>query len=84
MAPPTRPYGEDTFCRHLQAAGPPQALPPPSRPPGSQQQILRPWIVVNLVVALLVGLAWVVVSTRPNTDYTEGRGGMGGGGLMMA
>lgn len=59
--------------------GPPQALPPPSRPPGSQQQILRPWIVVNLVVALLVGLAWVVVSTRPNTDYTEGRGGHGGG-----
>ncbi|TWW80225.1 Transmembrane protein 237A [Takifugu flavidus] len=40
-------------------------------PPGSEQQILRPWIVVNLVVALLVGLAWVVVSTRPNTDYTE-------------
>lgn len=52
-----------------------QGLPPPSRPPGSEQQILRPWIVVNLVVALLVGLAWVVVSTRPNTDYTEGRRG---------
>lgn len=46
---------------------------PPPRPPGSQQQILRPWIVVNLVVALLVGVAWVVVSIRPNTDYTEGR-----------
>lgn len=30
-------------------------------------------MVVNLVVALLVGVAWVVVSTRPNTDYTEGR-----------
>lgn len=47
--------------------------PPPSRPPGSEQQILRPWIVVNLVVALLVGLAWAVVSTRPDIDYTEGR-----------
>uniref|UniRef100_A0A3Q1GRQ5 Transmembrane protein 237a n=1 Tax=Acanthochromis polyacanthus TaxID=80966 RepID=A0A3Q1GRQ5_9TELE len=42
-------------------------------PPGSEQQILRPWIVVNLVVALLVGLAWAVVSTRPDIDYTEGR-----------
>uniref|UniRef100_A0A673CUE3 Transmembrane protein 237a n=1 Tax=Sphaeramia orbicularis TaxID=375764 RepID=A0A673CUE3_9TELE len=41
-------------------------------PPGSEQQILRPWIVVNLVVALLVGLAWAVVSTRPDIDYTEG------------
>lgn len=60
----------------------PQALPPPSRPPGAEQQILRPWIVVNLVVALLVGLAWVVVSTRPDTDYTEGR--RGGGGVVMA
>uniref|UniRef100_A0A3Q4HPI2 Transmembrane protein 237a n=1 Tax=Neolamprologus brichardi TaxID=32507 RepID=A0A3Q4HPI2_NEOBR len=41
------------------------------RPPGSEQQILRPWIVVNLVVALLVGVAWAVVSTRPDIDYTE-------------
>ncbi|XP_075886511.1 transmembrane protein 237A-like [Nelusetta ayraudi] len=40
-------------------------------PPGSEQQILRPWIVVNLVVALLVGVAWAVVSTRPHVDYTE-------------
>ncbi|XP_063355346.1 transmembrane protein 237A-like [Pelmatolapia mariae] len=40
-------------------------------PPGSEQQILRPWIVVNLVVALLVGVAWAVVSTRPDIDYTE-------------
>jgi len=46
---------------------------PSSRPPGSEEQILRPWIVVNLVVALLVGLAWAVVSTRPDIDYTEGR-----------
>uniref|UniRef100_A0A4W6ELH6 Transmembrane protein 237a n=1 Tax=Lates calcarifer TaxID=8187 RepID=A0A4W6ELH6_LATCA len=41
-------------------------------PPGSEEQILRPWIVVNLVVALLVGLAWAVISTRPDIDYTEG------------
>ncbi|KAG7214313.1 hypothetical protein INR49_023161 [Caranx melampygus] len=40
-------------------------------PPGSEEQILRPWIVVNLVVALLVGLAWAVVSSRPDIDYTE-------------
>ncbi|KAK5860585.1 hypothetical protein PBY51_022049 [Eleginops maclovinus] len=40
-------------------------------PPGSEQQILRPWMVVNLVVAMLVGLAWAVVSTRPDIDYTE-------------
>ncbi|XP_040057554.2 transmembrane protein 237A isoform X1 [Gasterosteus aculeatus] len=40
-------------------------------PPGSEQQILRPWIVVNLVVAMLVGLSWAVVSTRPDVDYTE-------------
>ncbi|XP_072253525.1 transmembrane protein 237A-like [Leuresthes tenuis] len=40
-------------------------------PSASEQQILRPWIVVNLVVALLVGVAWAVVSTRPDIDYTE-------------
>ncbi|XP_019731635.1 transmembrane protein 237A [Hippocampus comes] len=40
-------------------------------PPGSEEQILRPWIVVNLVVALLVGLAWAIISTRPDIDYTE-------------
>ncbi|XP_035248577.1 transmembrane protein 237A [Anguilla anguilla] len=40
-------------------------------PPGSEQQILQPWIVVNLVVALFVGLAWVFISTRPEMDYTE-------------
>ncbi|KAM9805057.1 transmembrane protein 237A-like [Neosynchiropus ocellatus] len=40
-------------------------------PRGSEQQILQPWIVVNLVVALLVGLAWAVVSTKPDIDYTE-------------
>ncbi|KAJ8394500.1 hypothetical protein AAFF_G00045100 [Aldrovandia affinis] len=40
-------------------------------PPGSEHQILQPWIVVNLVVALFVGLAWVFISTRPEMDYTE-------------
>ncbi|KAK2840389.1 hypothetical protein Q5P01_014129 [Channa striata] len=40
-------------------------------PPGSEQQILQPWIVVNLVVALLVGLAWAIVSTQPDIDYSE-------------
>ncbi|RXM32842.1 Transmembrane protein 237 [Acipenser ruthenus] len=41
-------------------------------PSGSEQQILQPWIVVNLVVTLLVGIAWVFLSTRPEIDYTEG------------
>ena len=50
----------------------PLKLSSPCRPPSSEEQLLRPWMVVNLVVALLVGVAWVVVSTRPNTDYTEG------------
>lgn len=27
---------------------------------------------VNLVVALLVGVAWAMVSSRPHVDYTEG------------
>ncbi|KAK1166234.1 transmembrane protein 237 isoform X1 [Acipenser oxyrinchus oxyrinchus] len=40
-------------------------------PSGSEQQILQPWIVVNLVVTLLVGIAWVFLSTRPEMDYTE-------------
>ncbi|XP_022057577.1 transmembrane protein 237B [Acanthochromis polyacanthus] len=40
-------------------------------PPGSEHQILHPWVTVNLVVALLVGLAWVFIATRPETDYTE-------------
>ncbi|XP_061775388.1 transmembrane protein 237A-like [Nerophis ophidion] len=40
-------------------------------PPGSEEQILRPWMVVNLVVALLVGVAWAVIATRPDIDYTE-------------
>lgn len=46
--------------------------PPLSRPPGSEHQILNPWIIVNLVVAVLVGMAWIFISTRPEMDYTEG------------
>ncbi|XP_076022081.1 transmembrane protein 237B [Genypterus blacodes] len=40
--------------------------------PGLEHQILHPWVTVNLVVALLVGLAWICVAIRPETDYTEG------------
>ncbi|XP_064814002.1 transmembrane protein 237A-like [Oncorhynchus masou masou] len=39
-------------------------------PPGSEHQILQPWIVVNLVIALLVGLAWAFVSQRDQTWTT--------------
>ncbi|KAM9836272.1 transmembrane protein 237A-like [Aulostomus maculatus] len=41
-------------------------------PPGSEHQVLHPWVTVNLVVALLVGLAWIFLATHPKTDYTEG------------
>ncbi|XP_029929105.1 transmembrane protein 237A-like isoform X2 [Myripristis murdjan] len=41
-------------------------------PPGLEHQILHPWVTVNLVVALLVGLAWIFIATRPEVDYTEG------------
>ncbi|KAK1876794.1 MAGUK p55 subfamily member 4 [Dissostichus eleginoides] len=40
-------------------------------PPGLEHQILHPWVTVNLVVTLLVGLAWVFIATRPETDYTH-------------
>ncbi|XP_058259201.1 transmembrane protein 237B isoform X1 [Hemibagrus wyckioides] len=39
--------------------------------PGSERSVLYPWIIVHLVVTLLVGLAWVLVSTSPDVDYTE-------------
>ncbi|KAM5279653.1 transmembrane protein 237 [Ctenodactylus gundi] len=38
---------------------------------GSEKQILQSWIVVNLVVALLVGLSWIFVSYRPGMDLSE-------------
>lgn len=31
-----------------------------------------PWIIVNLVVALLVGLSWLFLSHRPAMDLSEG------------
>ncbi|KAK9524154.1 hypothetical protein VZT92_018015 [Zoarces viviparus] len=40
-------------------------------PQGLEYQILHPWVTVNLVVALLVGLAWVFIATRPERDYTH-------------
>ncbi|KAI4880268.1 hypothetical protein NFI96_030707, partial [Prochilodus magdalenae] len=41
--------------------------------PDSEHGALYPWIIVNLVVTLLVGLAWVLVSISPDVDYTEGK-----------
>ncbi|XP_056664473.1 transmembrane protein 237 [Monodelphis domestica] len=38
---------------------------------GTEEQILHPWIVVNLVVALLVGLSWLFLSYRPEKDLSE-------------
>ncbi|XP_038643899.1 transmembrane protein 237-like isoform X1 [Scyliorhinus canicula] len=40
-------------------------------PSGSEFRILHPWIVVNLVVTILVGLAWFFLSYNPMLDYTE-------------
>ncbi|XP_037332607.2 transmembrane protein 237A-like isoform X2 [Pungitius pungitius] len=40
-------------------------------PPGLEHQILHPWVTVNLVVAVLVGLAWIFIAARPETDYTH-------------
>ncbi|XP_041057583.1 transmembrane protein 237B [Carcharodon carcharias] len=40
-------------------------------PSGSEFQILHPWIVVNLVVTILVALAWIFLSYHPMLDYTE-------------
>ncbi|XP_053328232.1 transmembrane protein 237 [Spea bombifrons] len=38
---------------------------------GTEKQILQPWIVVNLVVTLLVGLAWLFLSCHPDLDHSE-------------
>ncbi|XP_020797510.1 transmembrane protein 237B-like isoform X2 [Boleophthalmus pectinirostris] len=38
---------------------------------GTEQQTLHPWVTINLVVALLVGVSWVFISTQPDTDHTE-------------
>lgn len=42
------------------------------RAAGIEEQVLQPWIVVNLVVALLVGLSWIFLSYRPGMDLSEG------------
>ncbi|KAI7807798.1 transmembrane protein 237B [Triplophysa rosa] len=39
--------------------------------PGSESSIIYPWVIVNLVVTLLVGLAWVLMSSSPDIDHTE-------------
>ncbi|XP_073502206.1 transmembrane protein 237 [Phyllobates terribilis] len=38
---------------------------------GTEREILQPWVVVNLVVTLLVGLAWLFLSCRPDLDHSE-------------
>ncbi|KAM8934106.1 transmembrane protein 237 [Pelodytes ibericus] len=37
----------------------------------TEKQVLQPWIVLNLVVTLLVGLAWLFLSCRPDLDHSE-------------
>ncbi|XP_044159817.1 transmembrane protein 237 isoform X2 [Bufo gargarizans] len=37
----------------------------------TEGQILQPWVVLNLVVTLLVGLAWLFLSCRPDLDHSE-------------
>ncbi|XP_060103449.1 transmembrane protein 237 isoform X2 [Heteronotia binoei] len=39
--------------------------------PGTEEEILQPWIVVNLVIALLVGISWLFLSYRPELDHSE-------------
>nr|XP_056711654.1 transmembrane protein 237 [Euleptes europaea] len=38
---------------------------------GREEEILQPWMVVNLVIALLVGVSWLFLSYRPQLDYSE-------------
>lgn len=38
---------------------------------GTEQDILQPWIVVNLVIALLVGISWLILSYAPQLDISE-------------
>ncbi|XP_078259649.1 transmembrane protein 237A isoform X3 [Rhinoraja longicauda] len=40
-------------------------------PSGKEILTLQPWVVVNLVAAILVGLAWIVLSYQPMLDHTE-------------
>ncbi|NP_001292073.1 transmembrane protein 237 [Gallus gallus] len=38
---------------------------------GMEEEILQPWIVVNLVVSILVGASWIFLSYRPELDHSE-------------
>nr|XP_021155173.1 transmembrane protein 237 isoform X3 [Columba livia] len=38
---------------------------------GTEEEIVQPWIVVNLVVAILVGTSWICLSYRPELDHSE-------------
>ncbi|CAK6448184.1 unnamed protein product [Pipistrellus nathusii] len=38
---------------------------------GNEKQVLQPWILVNLVLAILVGLSWLFLSYRPGMDLSE-------------
>ncbi|KFV00107.1 Transmembrane protein 237, partial [Pterocles gutturalis] len=35
---------------------------------GTEEEIVHPWIVVNLVVSILVGASWIFLSYRPELD----------------
>ncbi|KAG8449266.1 hypothetical protein GDO86_016077 [Hymenochirus boettgeri] len=37
----------------------------------TEVQILQPWVVLNLVIALFVGLAWLFLSCHPDLDHSE-------------
>ncbi|XP_010188865.1 PREDICTED: transmembrane protein 237 [Mesitornis unicolor] len=38
---------------------------------GTEEEIIQPWVVVNLVVSILVGTSWILLSYRPELDYSE-------------
>ncbi|KFP25806.1 Transmembrane protein 237, partial [Colius striatus] len=38
---------------------------------GTEEEIVEPWIVVNLVVSILVGTSWIFLSYRPDLDHSE-------------
>ncbi|KFQ17019.1 Transmembrane protein 237, partial [Merops nubicus] len=38
---------------------------------GTEEEIVWPWIVVNLVLAILVVISWILLSCRPELDHSE-------------
>ncbi|KAM6348421.1 transmembrane protein 237 isoform 1-T1 [Alca torda] len=38
---------------------------------GTEEEIVQPWIVVNLVVSILVAASWIFLSYRPELDHSE-------------